>query len=93
MARSQGVSWTDLAGVEPAKSMEVEPKPKSSTGSSWAELAAGSSELVDLYRAEGGLKEREQLESLRSLGDPEHSVKTSGFRCAHFHSNKDLGGY
>ena len=92
VAKSQGVSWTDLAGVEPAKSMEVEPKPKSSTGSSWAELAAGPFELVDPYRVEGGLKEREQLESLRSLGDPEHSVKTSGFRCAHFHSNKDLGG-
>ena len=92
-AKSLGVSWTDLAGVEPAKAMDVEPKSKSSTGSSWAELAAGPFELVDPYRVEGGLKEREQVESLRSLGDPEHSVKTSGFRCPHFHSNKDLGGY
>ena len=77
-----------MAGVEPEEE-EVETKAKSSTGSSWAELSAGSSELLDPNRVEG----REELESLRSLGDPENSVKTSGFRCAHFHSNKDLGGY
>ena len=77
------VSWTQLANnmEEDEEEKETKTKAKSSSGSSWAELAAGSLELLDPYRVElGGLGEQEELESLRSLGDAENPVKTSGFR-------------
>ena len=70
-----GVSWTQLANIEDEEELKTKPK-KSSTGNSWAELAAGSFELLDPYRVQG----EEKLEALRSLGDAENPVKTSGFR-------------
>ena len=65
------------------KEKKMETKPKSSFGSSWAELAGGSFELLDPYRVEGEMPipSEAELESLRSLGHSENPSKTSGFRC------------
>ena len=85
-AKPKAVSWTQLANnmeKEEKEEKEMKKKAKSSSGSSWAELAAGSFELLDPYRVKlGGLGEQEELESLRSLGDAANPFKASGFRCS-----------
>ena len=65
------------------KEKKMETKSKNSFGSSWAELAGGSFELLDPYRVEGEMPipSEAELESLRSLGHSENPSKTSGFRC------------
>ena len=68
---AMGVSWTHLTGQEaPVPSLpDVKTKPKSSTGSSWAELAASES-----------LKSSAVLQAMRSK---EVETNVEG-RCSHY---------